>query len=202
MRRALQSMAVFTFLLAISAIDAAAQRTKPTDSWKPDAALLKQLEAPIKVGDYSIRIPKGYEKQQPNTPTPEGVSVWGWTGAPRRDGTKPSITMMIMTPPPAQREQIKAMTLEQVAGRFIEGQKRQRTNWKIEASEKGTVNGLSFVRMRWSGVNPAQNMEMRGVLYVARDGNTLIQMASQDPTAHSKQTLALAEAAVLTFKQK
>ena len=42
---------------------------------------------------------------------------------------------------------------------------------------------------------------MRGFLYVARDGDTIIQLASQDLTAESAMTLPLAEASVLTFKR-
>jgi len=43
---------------------------------------------------------------------------------------------------------------------------------------------------------------MRGFVYVARDGDTIVQIASQDLTPETAETLPLAEASALTFKRK
>ena len=39
-------------------------------------------------------------------------------------------------------------------------------------------------------------------MYVTRDGDTIIQLASQDVTSETAKSLPLAEASVLTFKKK
>ena len=150
---------------------------------------------------YTVRIPKGYEMQQATNP-PAGMRVWGWTGAARRDGTKPSITMNLLTVPAEQQEKIGNLSLDQLAERLIGGLKRQRTNWKQEKTEKGVINGMNFVRIRWEGTEPTKNWDMRGFVYIARDEDTIVQIASQDLTPETEKALPLTEASVLTFKKK
>jgi hypothetical protein len=43
---------------------------------------------------------------------------------------------------------------------------------------------------------------MRGFSYVARDGNSIIQITSQDLVPEGAAGLPLAEAAVMTFRKK
>jgi hypothetical protein len=128
--------------------------------------------------------------------------VWGWTGATRPDGSKASVTMNLMTLPPAQQEQFRKLTLENLAEKMAGGVKRQRTNWKQKKIETGAINGMPFARLRWEGTDPRRQWEMRGFVYVARDGDTLVQLTSQDVMPETDNALALAEASVLTFKKK
>jgi hypothetical protein len=190
---------VMSIVLGI-ALEASGQRTKKSAEWMASPAALKQLGVAESVDTYSIRIPKGYELQQGKN-TPPGVQAWAWTGPARSDGTKSSITMMLISLTPQQAEQFKALSLEQLTEKLLGGVKRQRTNWKQEKAEKGEINGLKFARIRWEGTEPTKNWDMRGFIYVARDGNSIVQLASQDLSTESRKSLALAEPSVLTFKK-
>ena len=64
------------------------------------------------------------------------------------------------------------------------------------------ISGMNFVRIRWEGTAPTRKSDMRGFVYVAVDGDTIVQIASRDVTPGTAKTLPLAEAAVLTFKKK
>ena len=146
MRRSISVMGMlWSILLGVAAIEASGQATKPSARWAPDSATLKQLGVAVPVEKYTIRAPKGYEIQQANN-TPPGMRAWGWTGAARRDGSKASVTMTLLTLPASQQEQTKNLSLDQLADRLIGGVKRQRSNWKQEKTEKGVVNGLNFAQ--------------------------------------------------------
>jgi hypothetical protein len=109
--------------------------------------------------------------------------------------------MNLLPIPPAQLEQSKSLTLEKLAEKRIAAIQRQRTDWKQEKTEKGVINGLTFARIRWEGTEPKNQWDMRGFVYVARDGDTILYLSSQDLKAPGAQTLPLADAAVLSFKK-
>jgi hypothetical protein len=166
-----------------------------------DPAVVKKLGSAVVVEGYSIQIPKGFQKMQaPNAPGP--MKMAGWIGPERRDKTRPSLTMNVMTLPPGEVEKMKGMSLEQLSERLIQGVKRIRTNWKQEQPEKSTINGIEFVRINWSGTNTENNREMRGFAYVARDGDKILQISSQDIVPDGEKELPIAEAAILSFKKK
>ena len=189
-----------SILLGFGALQASGQTTKPSAGWSPDPAILKQLGAAVTVEKYTLRIPKGYEMQQAKN-TPASMKAWGWTGAARKDGSKPSVTLTMVELPAEQIEKTKNLSLEQLADLMIGGMKRQRTNWKQEKAEEGTISGMNFVRIRWEATEPTRKLDMRGFVYVARDGDTIVQIASQDVTPETAKTLPLAETSVLTFKK-
>lgn len=203
MRRSISLVGIMLLSLPGFGLEqASAQGTKSSAPWTPSAAALKQLDPAVEVDQYTLRVPKGYERQQVDANVPPGMKVWGWASAARKDGTKASITMNLMAIPAARANQIKSMSLEQLADRMIGGLKRQRTNWKQERAETGAVNGIKFARIRWAGTEPNRLGDMRGVVYVSFDGDNLLQLASQDPVAYTAKTLPLAEASILTLKRK
>lgn len=193
--------AFLLIVLEIAVVHVSGQAAKRNAEWTPEAASLKGLSGPDALEKYTIRIPKGYEVQRPNN-TPPGVRIWGWTGAVRANGSKGSLSVNLLTLPPAQRQQFSKLTLEQLAERLIGGVKRQRTNWKQEKIENGMINGVPFARIRWHGTDPRTQSDMRGFTYVARDGDTVVQLASQDYMPETDNALSLAEASVLTFQRK
>jgi hypothetical protein len=201
MRRLISLVVALSFvMMGIGVFEASGQRAKRSAEWTPDPASLKGLGAAVAVEKYTVRVPKGYDLQRPNN-APPGVRIWGWTSAARRDGTKGSVTMNLLTLPAAEQAKFKSLTLEQLADRLIGGVKRQRTNWTQERTENGVINGMNFVRIRWKGTDPRRNAEMRGFAYVARDGDTIVQIASQDLMPETDKALSLAEASALTFKK-
>ena len=97
---------------------------------------------------------------------------------------------------------MKSIPVEQLAEKLVGGVQRQRSNWKQEKTETGVINGMNFARIRWEGTEVKNQWDMRGFLYVTRDGDTIIQLASQDLTSETAKSLPLAEASVLTFRKK
>jgi hypothetical protein len=193
--------ASFSLILGLlGAHEASGQRAAPAAEWKPDAKAVRQLGPSVKLDSYTIRIPKGYELQE-TPPAPFGAKFWAWAGPARADGTKAQLLMNLLPIAPAQREQAKRLTLEQLAEKRIAAIRGQRTDWKQEKTEKDVINGLTFARIRWEGTEPKNQWDMRGFVYVARDGDTILYLSSQDLKAPGAQTLPLADAAVLSFKK-
>jgi hypothetical protein len=96
---------------------------------------------------------------------------------------------------------VKSQTLEQLAEKMIAGTKRQCTDWKQEKTEEGVIDGVTFARIRWEGRDPKNQWDLRGFVYVALDGDTILYLSSQDLKAPGAQALPLADAAVLSFKK-
>jgi hypothetical protein len=193
--------ASFTLISGLlGAPELSGQRAAPAADWKPDANAVRQLGPAVKLASYTLRIPKGYELQE--TPqAPAGAKFWAWAGPARADGTKAQLMMNLLPIPPAQRAQAKNLTLEQLAERRVAALKQQRTDWKQEKTEKGVINGVTFARIRWEGTEPKNQWDMRGFVYAARDGDTILYLSSQDLKAPGAQALPVADAAVLTFKK-
>lgn len=187
--------------LAIGVSQASAQRMKPPAAWTPEPVSLKGLGAAETLEKYTIRIPKGYKLQRPNN-APAGSRMWAWTGAPRSDESRGSLMMILLTFPPAQREQLSQPSLEQFVEKMVAAVKKQRTNWNQQKIENGVINGIRFARVRWEATDSRTQSPMRGFIYVARDGDTLVQFTSQDFEPETDNALPLAEASVLTFKKK
>jgi hypothetical protein len=170
---------------------------RPLAVWKPDATFLEQLEPIADVDEYQVRPPQGYSFSPPPA-TPPGVKGFAWKGAQREDQTAPQLMIGLVSRPP---EEVN-VTVEQYLDNMLEGVKRRRTNWTQTSPERGQVNGLTFVRARWSGTEPERQSKMHGFMYVAKDGSTFIHISSQDLEPHHEQALMLAEIAALTFKKK
>jgi hypothetical protein len=189
---------LFTFLFAILHA-AGCSREKPIGpNWPPDPALLDQLDSFKDVGAYQIRAPKGYA-ELPDWPAPAGSKAYGWAGAQRPDGTAPSVTAMLVTPPAGQAD---STTLEVFLQEARAGVKRRRVDWTQTAAEGGQISGMNFLRARWTGTEPNKKWKMHGFIYVARDKSTFIQLSSQDVEPNHDSALKLAEASILTFKKK
>jgi hypothetical protein len=169
--------------------------------WKADPAAVKRLGSVVDFEGYSIQIPKGFQKLQ--SPAGSGsMRLAGWIGSERRDKTRPSLTISVVTPPSSEVEKIKAMPLEQLSNQLIQSVKRKRANWKQDAPEKSTINGIEFVRINWSGTHIDVDREMRGFSYFARDGDKVLQISSQDIVPDGEKDLPITEAAILSFKKR
>jgi hypothetical protein len=166
--------------------------------WAPDKELLAQLAPYGNVGGYQVRPPRKYDRVVP-PPAPPGGQLFAWAGAKRADNTAPMFMVTMLAPPP---EVAQKTTLEQFLDSMLGGIKRRRKDWKQTAVERGQINGLTFLRVRWSGTEAAKGWKMHGFMYVARDGPNFIQIASQDVEPNHAEALKLAEAAALTFRKK
>lgn len=174
----------------------AAPKRTPPPTWSPEAALVKRLGTTSTAGQFQLRPPKGYSLQRSKAGDRPKASAW--VSAPREDGTR-SFIMLVIAEPPAK--EMSNYTPEQMLGEFLEGiQERSAKDWKRSPAERGTVNGLPFVRARWSGTSRDAPFRMRGVQYLTILEGKIITLSSQDVESDPK-ALQLAEASILTFKK-
>ena len=168
--------------------------------WQPDPALMEQLGPYQDFDAYQIRVPKGYEPVHALTPAPPpGVTARAWAGAPRPDGTRGSVTLMLFTPPP---HEAAMLTLPNLMERMMAVGKTRYSDWSQGPVELGQVNGLQFSRSSWHGTAPHVSGRVFVLDYAGKNGTTFIQIRSQDVEAYQEQALKLGTAAILTFRRK
>jgi hypothetical protein len=166
-------------------------------NWLSDKTLADRLDALVDVEGFQIKVPKKY--QIINQPGPDGSKITAWVGDERSDGTKPYVMVSIVR---LNSEQQSKLSLEQALDKFLTSIETRRKNWNRTPAERGKVNGMTFVRSRWSGTDLTTEKKMRGFSYVTIDNGTLVQISSQDVEPHDKVALETAEAAALTFIKK
>jgi hypothetical protein len=185
-------------LISVSLIAAfASGQPKDTPIWKPDKKIASGLGALVDLEEFQLNVPKQY--QPVKQPGPEGSMAVAWVGRKRSDGTHPSI--MVATTR-LSSEQRSHLSLENALDVFLAGIEKTRKDWNRTAAERGKVNGVTFVRARWSGTELTTEKMMHGFSYVTIDKGLLVQISSQDVEPYDKETLGLAEAAALTFVKK
>lgn len=158
-------------------------------------ALAGSLSTPVMISGYALQPPTGYVRI--NAPTaPMGASVCAWVGPKRPDHTHPTLEMMIMTVPSGRSAQL---TLPFLSDNFLNGKKRITTNWQASSPQYVTVHGLRFSRTCWTGNDTQTGVLMYGIQYIARNGNNVVLLASQDPKQDGANGIMLAQNAMLTI---
>ena len=189
--------AVIVLGLACLALQLSAADPAPAvPAWKPNAETVTELAPATQFADFEIQPPKGYQGAPPKT-GPGGNQAFVWVSNPRQDGTRAYLMVTVMTLPPGEAG---AETPEQVQAKMLAAIQKRRTGWTNTAPEKGTINGLAFSRAYWQANDAATGKVMKGFSYVARLGDTFVQLSSQDVVHGGEKCLGIAEAAVLTFK--
>ena len=173
------------------------QKDGTQSAWTPDKILAGKLDTTADVDDFQLRLPSAYQAKA--ITGPPGSLINAWVGPARSDGTRPSIVLTIQS---VLDKDPSKNTLEAALKIFLENAEKRAKNWTRTALEKGSVNGLSFIRARWRGVNPTTGRIMHGFNYVTIKDRKVIQISSQDLEPHNKEGLDLAEAAALTFKKR
>lgn len=111
-----------------------------------DPALTTQLGPETRVGDYSIHLPTGYQPMQADT-LPYlnlfGVDMHMWAGD-KNDPRRRSTLSVIFV------KRFNTATPEDVL-RQCQNQ-RDLTHLTQSRTERGTINGVTFARVYWSGV--------------------------------------------------
>ncbi|HKE05118.1 MAG TPA: hypothetical protein VKE91_13750 [Blastocatellia bacterium] len=166
-------------------------------NWLSDKSLADRLDAFVDMEEFQMKVPKNY--QPVNQLGPDGSKITAWVGDERSDGTKPYVMVSTIK---LNSEQRSKLSLEQALDTFLTSIERRRKDWNRAPAERGKVNGMTFVRSRWSGTDLTTEKKMRGFNYVTIDNGKLVQISSQDVEPHDKEALELAEAAALTFIKK
>jgi hypothetical protein len=172
-------------------------QTGELPKWTADQAMLDRLGEAVEVEGYELWPPKDYEPS-PNAPTPPVGKMHAWIGRARPDGGRPFVMLTLIPAPPSVPEGPEA--LDGVLQRLLDGVKRRSMEWEQSEFEKGTINGVTFVRSRWKATQ--MNKQLEGVTYAAIDGRTVIQLWSQDVVPVQDQAIDLADASIMTFRKK
>jgi hypothetical protein len=186
-------IALLTLLLML-AMAAFAEETVPP-AWTPDPALHKKLVATVQFHGYQMQLPKEYTQTLP--PEQKGFSLVAWLGAARKDGSQPCVILLLFDLPESEQ---KNSTDESVMKESLADKARRTTNFKQTTIERGTLNGRVFLRARWSGVSKTNNKPINGVVYLCREGNSFIQLSSQDLAPYTTTIMPLHETAMRTFR--
>lgn len=183
-------------LLGTCLLGTAAVRKVTDIRWAPVQSFSSRLAPTVQVEGYSIQPPKSYRRAKVNGPNDS--IVYAWIGATRRDGTRPMMMLNFISLPSSE---LKGQTLNDVSNKLLSGWKRHKLHWQQSLPQQGKLNGLAFVRVLWSGVQPELNLKTQGFSYVGRDGDRIIQILSQDVEPIPNQALEVAEASARTFKK-
>lgn len=165
--------------------------------WTADSQLLSQLQTPSSHDGYSMQIPAdfGKEKQiRSNVYQPDGFA-----GKPREDGTRASIVVTIQK---LQDFETRGTTSAGLVREAIDSIRSRRTNFVASDPEIGTIDGIEFAKINWSGTEPKMNIAAKGTMYCASTDERYITISVQDVADAPDNQLELAEAAVLTFTVK
>lgn len=147
--------------------------------------------------EYRYRVPKGLRLTR--RVGPGGAPVAAYLGEKRQDGSIPLMDVMIVTPPPGQETR---KSLEEAAQIMLSPYRNSMQHWVQGPFERGTIGGLTFVRVNWSGMNPRARKpgKLHGVFYVALDGPTIIQLQSND-AGSNEEWLSLVRSSIHSFRK-
>jgi hypothetical protein len=166
-------------------------------AWQPGGDLTEQLDEPIQVDRYLVRPPKGYA-ESPLGDAPPGAESVTWMGAERPDGAAPGFQVLVSSPPKGS----PLPGLDEFLTLILRRIRFQRLEWSQSTPERGTVNGLTFLRTRWRGTHPRNGWKVHGVIYVAIDGRRCIELQAWDIEPLQEQALEIGEAAAQTFRKQ
>jgi predicted Zn finger-like uncharacterized protein len=145
---------------------------------------------------YRIRPPKGYTEL--TKPGPGGTTAHAWMCQPRPDGVRSHLRVITGTAPP---EEANRYTPEKALQSMLNALKQYQENLSPTATEHGEINGVPFVRARWSGTNIETGKKMHGFVYACLQGQEFIQITSEDVEPGHEAPLKLAEASALSFRK-
>jgi hypothetical protein len=165
--------------------------------WKSDIAVVAELASYEDLGGYQIRPPKGYERISPQQ-GPEGAKIFGWGGPPHADGTRPSLTVMLVTIPPEGR----TVSAEVLMDKTVASLKRRYADCQMGPVESGLVNGMAFSRAGFQGTPQEVPAKLHGRVFSGKQGDTWIQMQSRDVGPDHEKSLKVRDAALLSFRAK
>ena len=167
--------------------------------WEPYPKFLDQLDPYQDVGDYQIRLPKGYEKssRQIPQPNPTGMKMYQWA-LRRADESVAAITVFIETSP---MPQLYARSAEnQIADLSEAGQGD--SDWQQKPIRVGHIQWHNLCEKEFAVRGKWKDKKTFQFCYVSKDSGTLITILARDEEPHNQESLKLLNAAVLTFRKK
>jgi hypothetical protein len=168
------------------------------DHYEVMVADLNNLSTETEVAGYLVRPPKDYPRVNiPAAALPAGARFFAWVGSKRTDGSAPAFGVNITTLPPGRN-----VLHEKEFNVYLKGFKQRYVNWTQSPTRKVKINNLKFLGTRWSATDAKKGWKLHGVLYVAIEGSTLIELMSQDVVPHHEEALKIGEAAASSFRKR
>lgn len=182
-----------------------AKATAPSalPAWKPDENLVSQLGSRVKIYGITFQPPQGYVLVQRNLDLgSKHLRVWLWQGDPRPDGSVPNFHVVVRNLPAgptsiATTEQLLKSSLMDAAHIFS----KVTSTYTHSRMERGTVNGIPFVRVYYKFPLPNAHNALHGLAYITIVHNKALIFASLDIEPYWTDTVFLGEAAALTARR-
>lgn len=166
--------------------------------WSPDPAAVAQLGESVGLDHFRLRQPPGYAARPKVVGTRHSLSLKG----PQRPG-RGSPALILELRPLEARE--KEMSLEQVLEGeltfFKNVQAATLPNMTHTAIERGQLNGMTFVRSRFTSDSPRPGEKAHGLMYLSVQDQTVVSVTALDGEPESKTTLKLLEASAQTLQR-
>lgn len=185
------------------------------NEWKPDPHLLSKLAPETKVGDYGVRLPSGYS----SFPTPAelmthkpfaegGIKAYQYTSRTYSDGIASVISFHIFSAvyiayindfseAPLDTKSLTESWLS--VQREVELKRNPGIVFSPE--EYGQMSGLYFIRQyaQYTKKMRGKKFKVHRFTYISLSVAGGIEASFYDSEPHSKVTLPVAEASILTF---
>lgn len=180
---------------------AGSQAQRDTKTWRADPRLAKALAPPLAVNGYAIRLPIGFREAVqprgfPGGPPPPPGETHLFTHTAIGSESAPTITVAI-TPATSALSPDTALSAD------IAQIKRGLKEFTAAPIQHGALDGLPCARAAFQGLRPgpAGPIAVLGVAYAAVDGHKKIALQAEASGANCQSSLAVAEAAILTFRK-
>lgn len=177
---------------------AAAKAAAPAAEWKLTAEQEKLLGAAVTVGGLEVRAPADFRDMGQRGPGHI------WVGTPRPDETYPTATLISAPLPPDSAN----LPLEALLAESMKGVRGARKDFTESPPERGTIQGLPFIRCKWSGGPGAgaraglQGKTFHGIVYLGVHQGSAIQFLAQDTAPDHPRSLELLEAMAYSLRAK
>lgn len=175
------------------------------DTWKPDPKLVNDLAEETTAGNYNLRLPEGYtELPRPpamNSPSLAGFDSHFYSINRRSDGTAATIAFIVATPPTGTREKL---TLDDALKGTLQEKESHWQDFTKSSVQDGRINGIAFERVYFKGIvsGKAGTRPAHGFVYVAIDGNSILNFQAEDVEPYNDETIVDAQASVLTLRKQ
>jgi hypothetical protein len=167
-------------------------------AWTPDPKMLVHLrEEPFDLSEtkYTICPPKDYQFERRR----DDGNRYSWKTEIRdSDTTYAKIDVIFLSMP----QEMQGQSLEALLNYWSRNDKLRYSEFSRAPLEYGTINGMKFMRSRFSGLRTGiVKFQEEIITYLMLDGNNLVGIEINDVDPHHKETLPILEAAALTLKR-
>lgn len=163
------------------------------------SALAAQLAPEQMLSGCAIRPPVGFtlQKSQQEALSSSEV-IYLWTGHRRSDGTAPDMELTVEKDDGSVAAMANSAQAVQIYLTMLKG---NHSHLKSSPVSTSTINGRTFAYADWSGVGQHTGKQFQGIIYISITSGQFFRIISHDAAPHSRTTLPLLKAAVLTFRQ-